>query len=375
MTKPLVLHVVGARPNFMKIAPLLRELEARGATDNLLVHTGQHYDAEMSGDFFRDLGIRQPDENLGVGSGSHGKQTAAVLERFETLLEEAHPDLVVVVGDVNSTLASSLAAVKLHVPVAHVEAGLRSGDLGMPEEINRILTDRISLFLLTPSADADENLTKEGLPKSRIHRVGNIMIDSLLRHVEAARETDPLSGLGLSPGEYALATLHRPSNVDDPEQMEQIAAAFRAIAERMPLVLPLHPRTAARASETGVDFGGTRVLEPVGYLTMLGLQESAAVVLTDSGGIQEETTVLGTPCLTLRSSTERPITISEGTNRLVPVRSRQEILRAFGETLEEPPSAARPELWDGRTAERIADVFERWWESGAPGLDSLGRES
>lgn len=372
MTTPRILHVVGARPNFMKIAPLLRNLEERGRSENLLVHTGQHYDPEMSGDFFRDLGIRPPDRNLGVGSGSHGRQTAAVLERFEALVEETAPDLVVVVGDVNSTLAASLAAVKLQVPVAHVEAGLRSGDLSMPEEINRILTDRISLFLLTPSEDADRNLLGEGLPEERIHRVGNIMIDSLLRHLEAAEEQDPLPDLGLVPGGYALATLHRPSNVDDPSQMREIASAFREIAGEMPLVLPLHPRTAERADQFDVDFGDTRVMDPVGYLTMLALQRSATVVLTDSGGIQEETTVLGTPCLTLRSSTERPITISEGTNRLVPERSREEILSAFHLTLANPPKPARPELWDGRTSERIADLFETWWSSGAPGLSATG---
>lgn len=368
MSFPTIIHVVGARPNFIKIAPLLRELEQRGRSRNLLVHTGQHYDPEMSDDFFQDLGIRRPDENLGVGSGSHGKQTAAVLDRIEEILQEVAPDLLVVVGDVNSTLAASLAAVKLHISVAHVEAGLRSGDLGMPEEINRILTDSISLFLLTPSEDADENLRAEGLPDTRIHRVGNIMIDSLLRHLEVAEGLNPIQQLGLSRGAYALATLHRPGNVDDPDQLREIASAFREIAAELPLVFPLHPRTAERVKRFGVDLGETRVLEPVGYLTMLALQKGAAIVLTDSGGIQEETTVLGVPCLTLRRSTERPITISRGTNRLVPERSREEIVRAFRGTLENPPATTRPELWDGQTAVRIADVFEGWWAVGAPRL-------
>lgn len=368
MSLPTFVHVVGARPNFMKIAPLLRELEERGTSRDILVHTGQHYDPEMSDDFFRDLGIRHPDENLGVGSGPHGKQTAAILVRMEELLQSLKPDLLVVVGDVNSTLAASLAAAKLHIPIAHVEAGLRSGDLGMPEEINRILTDRLALFLLTPSPDGDENLRREGIPEARIHRVGNIMIDSLVRHLEAAEELRPLAELDLSPGGYALATLHRPGNVDDPDQLREIASAFATIAERMPVVLPLHPRTAERISRFGVDFGATRLLEPVGYLTMLALQKSAAVVLTDSGGIQEETTVLGVPCLTLRPSTERPITISEGTNRLIPERSREQILGAFEDTLKNPPAATRPELWDGRTAQRIADLFEEWWAAGAPGV-------
>lgn len=370
MSLPTIVHVVGARPNFMKIAPLLRELEERGRSRNLLVHTGQHYDPEMSDEFFTELGIRKPDYNLGVGSGSHGKQTAAVLKRIEELLEDVSPDLLVVVGDVNSTLAASLGAVKLNVPVAHVEAGLRSGDLGMPEEINRILTDRISLFLLTPSADADENLRSEGLPETRIHRVGNIMIDSLLRHVDLAEGLDPLAQLGLAKGAYALATLHRPGNVDDPEQLREIASAFRGIAAELPLILPLHPRTAERVERFGVDLGQTRVLEPVGYLTMLALQKAAAIVITDSGGIQEETTVLGVPCLTLRPNTERPITISRGTNRLVSERSREKILGAFYETLQNPPATTRPELWDGQTAARIADIFEGWWSAGAPGFSS-----
>ncbi|MEX0843476.1 MAG: UDP-N-acetylglucosamine 2-epimerase (non-hydrolyzing), partial [Gemmatimonadota bacterium] len=271
-------------------------------------------------------------------------------------------DLVVVVGDVNSTLASALAAAKLHIPVAHVEAGLRSGDRHMPEELNRILTDQLSDLCLTPSRDAEPHLRGEGITPERIHFVGNIMIDSLLHAMERARGLGLRSELGLEEGGYLLSTLHRPSNVDDPEQLEEILSAFRELAESHPLLLPLHPRTRGRIEEFGLETGGIRTMEPVGYLEILHLQEGAALVLTDSGGIQEETTVLGVPCLTLRSTTERPITISEGTNTLVPVRSREAILAAAAGALEREHRGQRPEGWDGRTAERIVEVVRAFLE-------------
>ncbi|MBI4538231.1 MAG: UDP-N-acetylglucosamine 2-epimerase (non-hydrolyzing) [Gemmatimonadetes bacterium] len=355
-----VVHVVGARPNFMKMAPLLRALDRGQVVPGVLVHTGQHYDEGMSEAFFADLGIREPDFYLGVGSGSHAIQTAAVLTALEPILLEAHPHLVVVVGDVNSTLAAALAAAKLNIPVAHVEAGLRSHDRTMPEELNRLLTDQLSELLFTPSPDADENLLREGIPAERIHRVGNIMIDSLLDHLPRAHALGALDRLGLERGRYALVTLHRPSNVDVREQLVEIFEALDAIALQMPVVLPMHPRTRKNAEAFGVRLRRARALEPLGYVEMVSLLESAAVVLTDSGGIQEETTVLGVRCLTLRDTTERPITIVEGTNRLVPERTREAILAAVAEALSSPLNGRRPELWDGRTAGRIAEVIARW---------------
>lgn len=354
-----LLHVVGARPNFMKIAPLLRIADCEPGWTNVLVHTGQHYDDGMSAAFFRDLGIRAPDESLGVGSGSHAMQTARVLTEMERVVIERRPDLVVVVGDVNSTLAAALAAAKLQVDVAHVEAGLRSGDRSMPEELNRILTDQIAQFCLTPSRDANENLRREGISDERIFFVGNIMIDSLLVAIERARTLSVRKDLKLPDSQYVLVTLHRPSNVDDLEQLEEILSALRTIARERPVVFPMHPRTRARIVASGLDTSGICVMEPVGYLESLNLQDGAAVVLTDSGGLQEETTVLGIPCLTLRESTERPVTVSEGTNRLVPLRTRERILDAFGEAVRMERSPRRPEGWDGRTAERIVDIFRR----------------
>lgn len=356
---PHLVHVVGARPNFMKIAPLLRALDARGWT-NTLVHTGQHYDREMSASFFDDLDIRAPDENLGVGSGSHATQTAAVLVGMEDVLLRLRPDLVVVVGDVNSTVAAALAAVKLHIPVAHVEAGLRSGDRRMPEEINRILTDQLSALCLTPSRDADVNLAREGIEASRIHFVGNIMIDSLRYSVGRADAPLTLRRQGVAAGEYGLVTLHRPSNVDDPDTLAGILDALETIGRERPLLFPAHPRTRARLEALGRSLEDVRVIDPLPYLDMVGLLQHAAVILTDSGGLQEESTALGVPCLTLRSTTERPITITEGTNVLVPDRSTAAILKAYAE-LGAPGGARRlPEGWDGRTAERIGDVFARW---------------
>jgi UDP-N-acetylglucosamine 2-epimerase (non-hydrolysing) len=355
-----VLSVVGARPNFMKIAPLLRELLARGGFESCLVHTGQHYDPTMSQSFFRDLGIPEPDINLGVGSGPHGEQTAQVLTQVERLLLERRPDAVLVVGDVNSTLAATLAAVKLNIPVAHVEAGLRSGDREMPEEINRLLTDAVATWLFVTEPAAQANLRREGVAEHRIHLVGNVMIDTLLEHLDRARKLDTLQRLGLHSRGYALLTLHRPSNVDDPRQLRQLFDVLEEIHEKVPIVFPVHPRTAAAIQNL---FGGEepalRLVEPLGYLDFLCLMADAKLVLTDSGGIQEETTALGVACLTLRDTTERPITVTEGTNTIVgsdPATIRAEaskILDGNGK------SGRVPELWDGRAASRIIDVLER----------------
>jgi len=355
-----VLSVVGARPNFMKIAPLLRELLARERFESCLVHTGQHYDPTMSQSFFRDLGIPEPDINLGVGSGPHGEQTAQVLTQVERLLLERRPDVVLVVGDVNSTLAATLAAVKLNIPVAHVEAGLRSGDREMPEEINRLLTDAVATWLFVTEPAAQANLRREGVAEHRIHLVGNVMIDTLLEHLDRARKLDTLQRLGLHSRGYALLTLHRPSNVDDPRQLRQLFDVLEEIHEKVPIVFPVHPRTAAAIQNL---FGGEeptlRLVEPLGYLDFLCLMADAKLVLTDSGGIQEETTALGVACLTLRDTTERPITVTEGTNTVVgsdPATIRTEtrkILDGKGKT------GRVPELWDGRAASRIIDVLER----------------
>lgn len=357
-----ILHVVGARPNFMKIAPILQAIEKEGFAKQRLLHTGQHYDASMSDVFFTDLGMPRPDLFMGVGSGSHAEQTAKVMIGFEKLCLEERPDLVVVAGDVNSTIACALVAAKLHIPCAHVEAGLRSFDMRMPEEVNRVLTDRICELLLTPSRDGDENLLREGTPKERIHFVGNVMIDSLLAHLPEAKKTDTLNEMGLAVGEYAVLTLHRPSNVDEPEVLQGILGAVETIQRRLPVVFPMHPRTRKQLEAFELmaaleAMEGLRVCEPLGYLEFLSLSSQAALVLTDSGGLQEETTALGIPCLTLRENTERPVTITEGTNTLVgidPARIEEEAARV----LDGGGKRGRiPERWDGRTSERIASVF------------------
>jgi UDP-N-acetylglucosamine 2-epimerase (non-hydrolysing) len=350
----LYLLVAGARPNLMKIAPVMREFEARSA-ECVLVHTGQHYDDEMSGVFFRDLGLRDPDHHLGVGSGSHGVQTARVMEAFEPLVEELRPDVVIVVGDVNSTLGCALVGAKSGARVAHVEAGLRSRDWTMPEEINRVVTDRVSDYLFAPSPDAVENLRAEGYTDDRIHLVGNVMVDTLLHSLERARSRTTVRDLGLDGRRYGLVTLHRPANVDDPHTLKALLGAFNSIARFLPLVFPVHPRTAARIATEGVD-PSLIVTPPLGYLDFIALEASADLVLTDSGGVQEETTVLGVPCLTVRENTERPITIEQGTNTLVG-RDPEVIVAEARRVLREGVPTRRPDLWDGRAAVRIVGVL------------------
>jgi UDP-N-acetylglucosamine 2-epimerase (non-hydrolysing) len=352
------MHVVGARPNFMKVAPLVAALSAQENTvEQALVHTGQHYDYQMSRVFFEDLEMPDPDEYLDVGSGTHAEQTARVMLAFEPVLLKRQPDWVVVVGDVNSTLACALVCAKLGVRLAHVEAGLRSGDRSMPEEINRLLTDQVADLLFTPSPDADANLLREGVDPTKIYFVGNVMIDSLVKMLPRASTRPVAEKLGLRRGQYTLVTLHRPSNVDIPETLMEIMAALNDMARHRAVIFPVHPRTRLRLQELGLDGGRVRLIEPLGYLDFLALMESAALVLTDSGGIQEETTFLGIPCLTVRTTTERPITITQGTNRLV-ASNRQAILQAVDEIDRREDSPRQPiDLWDGHAAERIARVL------------------
>ncbi len=357
-----VLSVVGARPNFMKIAPVIAEMRRRDHIHSILVHTGQHYDEAMSDSFFDDLAIPRPDINLGVGSASHAVQTARIMIEFERVLEEQRPDWVVVVGDVNSTMAATLVASKMSVRVAHVEAGLRSRDRGMPEEINRVVTDALADLLLTPSRDADENLLAEGIASEKIRFVGNVMIDTLYHNLERARASSALARFGLAPKEFCAMTLHRPSNVDQKETLTGILDALDTIQQRLPIIFPVHPRTRERIKEFGLServSAQPRLMltEPLGYLDFLQLYSNSRLVLTDSGGIQEETTALGIPCLTLRPNTERPITVTEGTNRVVgndPETIKREAIAA----LENPARAGRvPEFWDGHAAERIVDAI------------------
>lgn len=360
-----VINVVGARPNFMKVAPIVAAMKARPAKfQPLVVHTGQHYDADMSDSFFRDLQLPQPDTDLGVGSGSHAAQTAAVMERFEPVVLREKPDWVIVVGDVNSTIACALVCVKLGVRVAHVEAGLRSRDRTMPEEINRLLTDQIADLLFTPSRDADENLRAEGIPEERIRFVGNVMIDSLHQNLERARQLSLRTDMGLGGVDYGVLTLHRPSNVDVPETFARILSALETITEKLPVVFPVHPRTRKTIAALGLSgrvdaLKNLRVVDPLGYLDFLALYSEARLVLTDSGGIQEETTALGIPCLTLRENTERPITVEMGTNVVVGT-DTQRIINGAAAALNGAAckAAKQPPLWDGHTAERILDVLE-----------------
>lgn len=367
MSSDPILTVVGARPNFMKAAPVHRAFEAKGVRHHI-IHTGQHYDAAMSKVFFEDLGMPEPEVYMGVGSGSHAVQTAQVMMGFEKVCQDLSPRMVLVVGDVNSTLAASLVAAKLHIPVGHVEAGLRSRDWAMPEEVNRAVTDVLSDLLLTPSPDADENLIAEGKPKARIVCVGNVMIDTLLANRERALQLDVPGRLGVDPGAYAVLTLHRPSNVDETEVLEGLVDVLISVASDIPLVFPVHPRTRQRLEATGLGkrleaAPNVHLLEPLGYLEFLSLTSRARLVLTDSGGLQEETTALGIPCLTLRENTERPITESEGTNIVVgvdPARIRAEVdgILATGGKAGQVPA-----LWDGRAAHRIADAVLAFLEA------------
>ena len=343
-----ILHVVGARPNFPKLAPVLRAGIAAGVTQ-VVVHTGQHYDDALSASFFRDLGIQEPDINLEVGSLSHAAQTARIMERFEPIVLEQRPDWVVVYGDVNSTAAAALVAAKLSTRIAHVEAGLRSNDRSMPEEINRLVTDRLANLLLAPSHDAIDNLKREGEPDEEIAFVGNVMIDTLCYSLEQARETGFRDSLGVGQ-DAVVVTLHRPSNVDDPARLAAIADALRTIAAERPVVFAVHPRTTQRLQAAGISLGQVRVLPPICYVEMLDLVSGAYAVVTDSGGLQEETTALGIPCLTVRENTERPVTVTEGTNRLVP--NPAELAGAV-RSIERPAHPKRPDGWDGHAGERV----------------------
>ncbi|WP_157264932.1 non-hydrolyzing UDP-N-acetylglucosamine 2-epimerase [Azohydromonas aeria] len=371
-----VLCVVGARPNFMKMAPILRALAAhQPAIPSLLVHTGQHYDEQMSDQLFRDLKLPRPDINLEVGSGSHAVQTAEVMRRFEPLLDEHRPSCVIVVGDVNSTLACTLVAVKKGVPVVHVEAGLRSGDRAMPEEINRVLTDQVADRLYTTERSAADNLAREGIALERVCFAGNVMIDSLLSSREAARApAQTLAAHGIDPAllaqGYGVVTLHRPSNVDDAPTLRALLTTLSEVAQRLPLVFALHPRTRGNIERFGLggllDASRTALLPPQGYLEMLGLMSQATLLLTDSGGLQEESTALGVPCLTLRENTERPITVEQGTNTLVG-RDHDAIVQGVAQVLAGQGKRGRvPELWDGRAAERIAADLWQWLAGRMP---------
>jgi UDP-N-acetylglucosamine 2-epimerase (non-hydrolysing) len=352
--------IAAARPNFMKVAPLWHALAEAPGFEPVLVHTGQHYDSNMSDAFFADLKLPAPDHHLGIGSGSHAEQTGGVMIAYETVALADRPDWIIVVGDVNSTVACALAGAKLGLKVAHLEAGLRSGDRTMPEELNRLVTDTLADLLWTPSRDADDNLRREGIPDSRISRVGNIMIDSFELVRPAIEAAGVPAELGLEPGGYGVVTLHRPSNVDDPEQLFRLADALIEAQRRLPLVFPVHPRTAKRLRASLLDGrlqrAGVRLLEPVSYVRFMSLVTGAAAAITDSGGIQEETTYLGIPCLTLRENTERPVTITEGTNRLV---LPETLLLELDRALSSPREVRRPDLWDGETARRCVDDLRR----------------
>lgn len=359
-----VLNIVGARPNFMKIAPIVREMKRRNEEfQPLIVHTGQHYDKAMSDSFFNDLGIPEPDFHLNVGSASHAVQTAKIMIEFEPVVLQEKPDWVLVVGDVNSTIACALVCSKLGVKIAHVEAGLRSRDRTMPEEINRILTDAISDLLLTTSQDADENLKQEGVSDDKIKFVGNVMIDSVFYNLEKSKESKIREDLGLTEIDYAVSTLHRPSNVDEKEPFTKLFDALISVSEKLPIIFPVHPRTRNNIEKFGfaerVKNSNIRLIEPLGYLDFMRLYSGAKLVLTDSGGLQEETTALGIPCLTLRENTERPITISHGTNILVGTNTEVIKQKAFEVLSQDSTNQDKkiPPLWDGKAAERICDAL------------------
>jgi UDP-N-acetylglucosamine 2-epimerase (non-hydrolysing) len=359
-----VLHIVGARPNFIKVAPVLNALKEYANVTQTLVHTGQHYDVNMSDVFFQQLGIAAPDVNLAVGSGTHARQTAEIMMRLEPVVLERQPDIVLVYGDVNSTVATALVCAKLGVKVGHVEAGLRSFDRTMPEEINRLVTDQLADLLFTPSEDGDENLRREGIPAEKIFRVGNVMIDSLVRLLPAAQKALTKTKVTTTatkpdgvPDRYALVTLHRPANVDDSETLKSILESLLEVNRDLAVVFPAHPRTRKRIADFQLDAGQLRVLDPLPYVYFLGLQSRAIVVITDSGGIQEETTYLGVPCLTLRENTERPITVSIGTNVLIG-RDREKLRRELSRVLAgKAKKGTVPPLWDGHAGERIAGIL------------------
>jgi UDP-N-acetylglucosamine 2-epimerase (non-hydrolysing) len=371
MTAPSLHLIAGARPNFMKIAPIVRALRADGRLRWKLVHTGQHYDRNMSDVFFEELGIPAPDVHFNCGGGSHAAQTARIMEAFEQHIAADRPDAVVVVGDVNSTLACAIVAKKAGIPVAHVEAGLRSGDMAMPEEINRIVTDSISDWYFVTEPSGVDNLRREGQPEARIHHVGHVMVDNVMYQAELLGNADTsgfatdavkreLQADRTTGGRYGVVTLHRPSNVDDPANLAAIAGALKTIAEELPLVFPVHPRTRGTLQKAGLDLGPRiRLMDPQPYMSFLHLWKDAAVLLTDSGGLQEETTALGVPCLTLRENTERPITIHEGTNHLVGTDPAKIVAAARAALAAGPQAARRPALWDGRAAGRIVDVLAR----------------
>ena len=371
--RPLrLLCIVGARPNFMKIAPLMRVFRGAPADfDARLVHTGQHYDQAMKAAFFTQLQIPEPDIDLGVGSGSHAVQTAEIMRRFEPVVDDFRPDAVLVVGDVNSTIACALVAAKKQVAVIHVEAGLRSGDRTMPEEVNRVLTDQVSDLLFTTEPDGEANLLREGIAADRIHFVGNVMIDTLLANRERAVPAATTLAATLGPGieRYGLVTMHRPSNVDKADVLSNLLKVLAELSGELPLVFPIHPRTRARITEFGLDdivsSANIALTDPLGYLELLGLMAEAKVVLTDSGGLQEETTALGVPCITMRENTERPITADKGTNTIVGTDTAR-IRQVFDEVMQTGGKAGRvPELWDGHAAERIAAVLRDWHRGGA----------
>jgi len=362
--------VVGARPNFVKMAPILEEARRRSGFQGRLIHTGQHYSPEMSASFFDELEMPAPDVNLEIGSGSHTAQTAGVMLRLEAEFNERRPDLVLVAGDVNSTMAATLVASKLGIPVAHVEAGLRSFDRRMPEETNRLVTDVLSDYLFASEPSGVTNLLAEGVPREKIFFVGNVMIDTLMKYRDKAARTGILDRLGIKGKGYAVATLHRPSNVDGMERLMSLVDMLTELSRHLPVVFPVHPRTRERMEDARIADCGLILTEPLGYLEFLRLTSEARLVLTDSGGIQEETTILQVPCLTMRENTERPITVEQGTNRLVGTEP-EHILRAALDTLDAPPRAlASPEFWDGKASGRIMDILER--SLGADQLPRLG---
>ena len=354
----LICNVVGARPNFMKMAPVILEARRRGLKQ-IIVHTGQHYDAQMSDVFLAGLGMPQPDFHLAVGSCSHAERTARIMVGFEQICQKQKPDLVMVGGDVNSTLACALAAAKLLIPVAHVEAGLRSFDRSMPEEVNRVLTDHLASLLFTTESSGNENLLREGIPQDRIYFVGNSMIDSLRSHLENALANRPWERFAVEPNGYGLVTLHRPANVDNANALSEIAGALTEISREVPLVFPVHPRTRQRIKEFGIELNPVKLVEALGYNEFLRLMARASLVLTDSGGIQEETTALGVPCVTMRPNTERPITIELGMNRLAGVK-KPEIVAAARDALSRKSNGVYPPLWDGHAGRRIVNVVENW---------------